>query len=655
MPTTVISSIGTASRDYSTLQAWDDDCPADLVSADEIWRGEGYNDSEFTSGYAAGSVTQDATRYKELTTAAGQSFSDNASVRTNALRYNVSNGCGHRVNSNYSGAFGGVGLGKLSRWQIANDGTGGACAGPTVGPQEARDLICEARAGGGGAVGVGPQGLVVNVLAVAYGSGVGFTGGAAYGGGATVFIGCAAMRPTDVSSAGRTGFSSAGGSCVLTSCVSFGSATPASAGGWSGSSSYNATEASSGLPGSNNQHSVTYTAATPFEQASSGGALDFRAIAATDLDGNGFLDATNAPEDISNSTRPSSPTIGVWELSPASGGSTFNITPSGTITPAGVLVKDTSKPFTGTITPAGLLTKSLAKLWSGSVTPTGALALLRTLPNSFSGTLTSTGTLAKSISKTVTGTTTPAGALTLVKVVIQLFAGTITSAGTLTRSIGKTVTGVVTPAGALAKAMAVVLMGTVISAGTIFRVTAKLVVGSVTPEGALTTIRLALLDLAGTVTPAGTLVRAISKTVIGSIAATGSLAKSSTKAFAGSIAPSGTLDALRALFVTITGTVTPTGQLLRTMGATFTGILTPTGTLAKLSARSYAGTISATGSLAKLVSKFWSGTITFLGTLVGLSGAALIPSTIEVSGTYTPDVEVSGSYTPDIEVHGTFP
>jgi hypothetical protein len=104
MPTIVTSSIGTSSRDYSTLQAWEDAAPADLVAVDQIWRGECYNDSEFT---VAGTVltlsgsTSDATRYKHLTTAAGQSFRDNASVQTNALRYNASNGVGIRHTGGY--------------------------------------------------------------------------------------------------------------------------------------------------------------------------------------------------------------------------------------------------------------------------------------------------------------------------------------------------------------------------------------------------------------------------------------------------------------------------------------------------------------------------------------------------------------------------
>lgn len=96
MTTTVTSSIGTASRDYSTIQAWEDASPADLTSVDQIWRGECYNDATFSNAgstvLTVSGTTTDSTRYKELTCAAGQSFSDNASVQTNALSCDQANG-----------------------------------------------------------------------------------------------------------------------------------------------------------------------------------------------------------------------------------------------------------------------------------------------------------------------------------------------------------------------------------------------------------------------------------------------------------------------------------------------------------------------------------------------------------------------------------
>lgn len=98
MTTTVVKTIGTGG-DYTTLQSWEDAAPANLVTADQVWQGQCFNQEFFSSSAALLTVTgstTDATRYKELTTYAGASFVDNASVQTNALRYNASNGAGIR-------------------------------------------------------------------------------------------------------------------------------------------------------------------------------------------------------------------------------------------------------------------------------------------------------------------------------------------------------------------------------------------------------------------------------------------------------------------------------------------------------------------------------------------------------------------------------
>ena len=99
---TITSTIGTASRQYSTLQAWEDAAPASLVLENVIWQGQAYNDTEFYS--TVGTIlsltgsTSSSTCYKELTTGPGQSFRDHANVTTNPLRYDQTKGVGIRVN-----------------------------------------------------------------------------------------------------------------------------------------------------------------------------------------------------------------------------------------------------------------------------------------------------------------------------------------------------------------------------------------------------------------------------------------------------------------------------------------------------------------------------------------------------------------------------
>src|SRR5262249_25313543 len=96
----VTKTIGTSGRDYSTVQAWEDALPANLVTDGNSQVGQCFNDSEFT---VAGDIltisgeTTDASHTITITTGSGQSFRDNAGVQTNALLYNVSNGVGLRA------------------------------------------------------------------------------------------------------------------------------------------------------------------------------------------------------------------------------------------------------------------------------------------------------------------------------------------------------------------------------------------------------------------------------------------------------------------------------------------------------------------------------------------------------------------------------
>ena len=148
-------------------------------------------------------------------------------------------------------------------------------------------------------------------------------------GAGSLHIGCAAnLDPA--ATPGGTGFIAEDGSNRLQSCASFGPSTAASATQWdTGNCFNNATNLASGLPGSSNQHSVSWTDATPFVEANNGASLDLRAVSATAMAGAGYRDSTNAPNDISGFARPSPPHIGHWEAASAAPQEDFPAIPFG--------------------------------------------------------------------------------------------------------------------------------------------------------------------------------------------------------------------------------------------------------------------------------------------------------------------------------------
>lgn len=312
MPTTVVSSIGTTGRDYSTLQAWEDACPANLVTADQVWKGECYNDSEFTAKVVISGQTTDATRYVWLTAAAGQSFQDHASARTNPLVYDQSKGVGIRggpdhlvqIYADYT---------RVERLQIkltsATYGSRSPIWFNTSAHAVLADCLCEATAGQVAPRGSSPGDWIAkNCLFLANYSG----GDVVAGGYKGIFINCTIARSTAYSSAG---YINGGYGLKFTNCAIFG--VLGFAGSFDSASSYNATDLASGLPGSTgNQHSVTF--ANCFESTTN----DFRLKAGSPLIDAGNTDATNAPNDITGTARDATTDgdIGAWEYTAGGGG-----------------------------------------------------------------------------------------------------------------------------------------------------------------------------------------------------------------------------------------------------------------------------------------------------------------------------------------------
>ncbi|WP_438863755.1 hypothetical protein [Neptunicella sp.] len=105
MTTTTVSTIG-ATGDYSTIQLWIDDAPADMQAEDVIWIGE-LKKQEFvvTSGFNfAGHNTDDVNRFI-LRPESGAGFADDADAATNQLRYDATTGAAISFTAGYASLF----------------------------------------------------------------------------------------------------------------------------------------------------------------------------------------------------------------------------------------------------------------------------------------------------------------------------------------------------------------------------------------------------------------------------------------------------------------------------------------------------------------------------------------------------------------------
>lgn len=311
MPTTVVKSIGTNSRDYSTLQSWEDACPADLVAVDQIWKGECYNDSEFTAGVTISGITTDATRYVWLTAAAGQSFQDHATVRSNPLVYDQSKGVGISAGAEFIPTVGAAAVQytRISRLQInvvpnylgygVSLGNGGViqdCVVQTNADARSIDLNSVARAN--------------NCVVVHKTSGT--TSPPCWRG---TFTNCTVVRPSGYT-AGGTAFLRDYGLYVK-NCAAFGFSTFRSGSGSSFyTGSYNASDCAADASDTNSTGGLAF--ANCFESTTN----DFRLKSGSPLIDAGNTDATYAPNDISGTARDAGldGDIGAWEYTSGGGG-----------------------------------------------------------------------------------------------------------------------------------------------------------------------------------------------------------------------------------------------------------------------------------------------------------------------------------------------
>ena len=106
--------------------------------------------------------------------------------------------------------------------------------------------------------------------------------------------------------------------------------------------------------------------------------------------------------------------------------------------------------------------------------------------------------------------------------------------------------------------------------------------------------------------------------------------KATAKAFGGSSTFTGALTLARVVLMSLTGSVTATGNLLRQTNKALAGSTTGSGALTKAASKPLSGSATATGTLRKLVAKVLAGSSTFTGALA-LSRVVLLA----ISGSIT--------------------
>lgn len=322
MPTVQTKSIGTATRDYSTFALFEAAIPANLVTADEQWIGEAYNDSVFS---VAGTVlniaghTTDATRDIIVRCASGESFKDHADAATNRLYPNDSYGVKMRTTSSWSQGI------EITDANVTIDGIQFDTAGNsgflgTLNQDNITVIDCVSESDGEWAIfALNHSGVsIVNTVIIMADDREAIRFNES-GSNDPQLINCTILSPSDVTSTNNaidSGYGSNHG--IVKGCLILGFNGVTDGNANATSSDYNTTDNSTVEGGSNDTVSVTY--ANQIE-ATTATTIDARLKSGSDAEGAATAYAeTNDLDIIGQARHATAPDCGAWEYTVAAGG-----------------------------------------------------------------------------------------------------------------------------------------------------------------------------------------------------------------------------------------------------------------------------------------------------------------------------------------------
>lgn len=287
-----------------------------------IWRGQCQNQEFSDAGVVvtiAGS-TSSSTAYKELTTVAGASFRDHASVQTNPLRYDSTKGCGLLGTAADTFTVSAVeNFCRVSNLQIAATGSGGRAINSNATSALFENLLGEGLyTAASTTVGIANFSFTLTVrnsIFIQRASAADHI--ISTGAGSPSFYNCTIVAADDLATAPTSIFlSGASGTVTVQNCGLFaGDSTKAIK---AGSATYNFTTCYSDISGTSGVTQTTYS--SEFQNVNDA-TRDFRLVTGAAQKDTGTTDTVNAAIDIAKTTRPSGAAydVGAWEFVQAGG------------------------------------------------------------------------------------------------------------------------------------------------------------------------------------------------------------------------------------------------------------------------------------------------------------------------------------------------
>lgn len=270
--------------------------------------------------------------------------------------------------------------------------------------------------------------------------------------------------------------------------------------------------------------------------------------------------------------------VGTSILVAPPGGTIYNKTVSGSITPTATVTRRLTRSLGGTLAPAAIVSKRLARALAGS--------------------LTSAAIVSRQLTRLLGANISLSGSVTANRSYLKILAGSINLSGTVTKRLSRSLVGAILPTGTVRKILTRTIVGTVNSAALLSKRLARALYGTVSLSGSISTTRTYLKILAGSVGLSGTAAKSLSRSLAGSVTPNSAINKTLTRALAGAVGAAG---AVRKIAIKLLGgAITPTSALVsrRIFPPTpLGGVVTPAGSLNKVLTRRLTAALAPSGTL----------------------------------------------------------
>lgn len=251
---------------------------------------------------------------------------------------------------------------------------------------------------------------------------------------------------------------------------------------------------------------------------------------------------------------------------------------------------------------------------SGAVTPSGTAS--KGISRAAAGTLGIAGTIAKGVAVALVGAPSLAGSVVSQSSLARSIAGAVGVAGAVVKQSGKALSGVVSAASTVGRAMSRSITGAMSAAATVARGITRAIAGAIAPDGSATAQSVLERFLTGTLSASGSIQRSATRSLLGVLAPVGSTARAISRSLSSAVGLTGNVS--RSVGRLVSGAFVASSSLVGDLvvgviEVALSGALAFAGAVNRLTSRNTGGNVAPSGTASRAISRAVAAAVGFAG------------------------------------------